>query len=335
MAIYTKIADDGGKWVEIGTSSGGLPGLGGWATITAVSGVYTPHRYNDGPGGVGGTDWVAYEFTDDGTITTSDGLVDLLLVGAGGERNAVTTASLGPGGRSGAGNGGGLVTGLWEVTAAPHDITVGTTAANNSAQSGSPTTFDAITIPAPGGGYAGSNRRGSSALATFVGMGNGAPGFKSSITGTETEYGRGGYLGSSGTDGWTHDNITPSEMPSTAGTFGWGGSVYPYDTAGGGHGHPATPGVVIIRVPAANATVTRENPHGWLNFATVENGVVTSVNKTPDNVPYTTAVDEIPCGPEVAEGWNYDGSEFVAPEPDYSEQIKELEEMLKNLRGDL
>lgn len=68
-------------------------------------------------------------------------------------------------------------------------------------------------------------------------------------------------------------------------------------------------------------------------FATVENGVVTSVNKTPDNIPYTTAVDEVSCGPEVAEGWNYDGSEFIAPEPDYSEQIKELEETLKNLRS--
>jgi len=75
------------------------------------------------------------------------------------------------------------------------------------------------------------------------------------------------------------------------------------------------------------------NVHGWNNYASVENGVVTSVNKVPDNVPYTTAVDEIPCGPEVTEGWNYDGSEFVAPEPDYSEQIKELEETLKNLRS--
>ena len=39
MPIYTKVADDGGKWVEIGASEPGLPGFGGWATITAVSGV--------------------------------------------------------------------------------------------------------------------------------------------------------------------------------------------------------------------------------------------------------------------------------------------------------
>jgi hypothetical protein len=91
--------------------------------------------------------------------------------------------------------------------------------------------------------------------------------------------------------------------------------------------------VVIVRVPAANAEGVVLTRHGWLNFATVENGVVTSVNKTPDNLPYTAAVDEVPCGPEVSEGWNYDGSEFVAPEPDYSEQIKQLEETLQTLRG--
>ena len=88
MGIYTKVADPAGaKWVEIGADESGepgLPGLGGWATIREVTGVYKPHRYNDGPGGVGGTDWVAYEWTDDGSITVAnDGLVDFLVVGSG------------------------------------------------------------------------------------------------------------------------------------------------------------------------------------------------------------------------------------------------------------
>ena len=38
-----------------------LPGLGGWATITSVSGSPKRYAYNDGPGG---TDWVAFEWTD-------------------------------------------------------------------------------------------------------------------------------------------------------------------------------------------------------------------------------------------------------------------------------
>jgi hypothetical protein len=78
----------------------------------------------------------------------------------------------------------------------------------------------------------------------------------------------------------------------------------------------------MVRVPEANAPSVQINRHGWLNFATVENGVVTSVNKTPDNLPYEAAVDEVPCGPEVTKGYNYDGSEFVAPEPDYSDETE-------------
>ena len=87
MGIYTKVADPAGdKWVEIGASEPGIEGLGDWATITAVSGDYKKprHEYNDGV-----TDWVAYEWTDDGTITTSGGLVEALLVGGGSYRTSV------------------------------------------------------------------------------------------------------------------------------------------------------------------------------------------------------------------------------------------------------
>jgi hypothetical protein len=52
-----------------------LPGVGGFATITGVTGTYTKHTYDE---------WVAYEWTGDGSVTTSGGLADILLVGGGG-----------------------------------------------------------------------------------------------------------------------------------------------------------------------------------------------------------------------------------------------------------
>jgi len=281
MPIYTKVADDGGKWVEIGAGESGLPGVGGWATITAVSGVYTNPRYEYKD--ADGTDWVVYEFTDNGTITTSGGIVDALLVGGGSYRTASARFC------SGRVNEGFLLIGEF------HTITVGKGQQTQSPTWGSGSAISGVVEqgPAPYPGTGG-----------FVGAGT-APngGVISKITESEVNYA-------------AHSLGTPGGSTATNASVG-------------------LDGVVVIRVPKEYADNVTENYFRWLNFATVENGVVTSVNKTPDNIPYTTAVDEIPCGPEVAEGWNYDGSEFVAPEPDYSEQIKELEEQLKNLKGDL
>ena len=279
--IIATVTNDPSEW----NPPGALPGLGGWATITAVSGTYTPHTYNDGV-----TDWVAYEFTANGTITTSAGLVDMLVVG-GGQRTS-TSAS------------GGLVNdGMQLLASTTHTLTVASgLQTTGSGDSTYVTSNGDVLVVSPGG--AGSYNRGAGALSP----GQIATPRYSSITGNNEAYGAG-----------------QSEAISNKKNKGSGFSPNREEASG----------TVIIRVPAANAQGVSETRHSWLNFATVENGVVTSVNKTPDNVPYTTAVDEVPCGPEVAEGWNYDGSEFVAPEPDYSEQIKELEEQLKNLRGDL
>ena len=268
-----------------------IPGVGGWATITAVTGDYTKYPYNDGV-----MDWVAYEWTGDGTLQTSGGLVDALVVGGGGPAMSTT----------GWGGGGYLVSGLRTVPTTA-DITIGQGGGKANWD-----TSDALTkgretslgnIKAGGGGH------------SFAGP---------TGDGTNSEPWNGFY--STIVDGSTSVLYAPNGKSTVAAPGR--GSNNPSSRAG-------QPGVVIVRVPAANATATRENPHGWLNFATVENGVVTSVNKTPDNIPYTTAVDEVSCDPEVAEGWNYDGSEFIAPEPDYSEQIKELEETLNNLRSDM
>jgi hypothetical protein len=291
--------------IEGDAVGGGLPGIGGWATIEEVSGDYTKHTYDD---------WVAYEWTGDGTVTTSGGLVDSLLVGQGGLQHD-----------SGAGGGGGGAFQSLINVGTVEDISVETRSGIPGNQvylkAGGPSSLGNWQVAGGGTGYANGNLSGNGfAPAAPAGPGGGAggkgtntypgPGMKSSITGSEVEYGRGGWKDTPATS-------NPGE--------GGGGS--------GGQNIWGNPGRVIIRVPKEYAPSVQENRHGWLHFATVENGVVTSVNKTPDNLPYTAAVDEVPCGSEVSEGWNYDGSEFVAPEPDYSDQIKQLEEQLQTLRG--
>ena len=79
----------------------GLPGLGGWADVNSVTGA-SGNRYTYTADGV---DWVAYEFTDDGTITTSGGLVDALVVGGGGGNY-----------HSNAGYGGRIIYGLHKIS---------------------------------------------------------------------------------------------------------------------------------------------------------------------------------------------------------------------------
>ena len=169
MSIYTKVADDGGKWVEIGASSGGgeLPGIGGWATITEVTGTYTPHRYNDGV-----TDWVAYEFTDDGTVTTSDGLMDCLVVAGGAAGGAGAFAG-----------GGAFITGIQQFTSGNLTVKVGegATAPGTNAgwsQLGDFKPVGPTTVSSGGGqhlGYPGDNP---------------AAGFSSSITQLPVQYSR-------------------------------------------------------------------------------------------------------------------------------------------------
>jgi hypothetical protein len=97
---------------------GALPGIGGWATITSVwNGTGTkPNRYtyNDGPSGVGGTDWVAFEWAADGSVTTTEGLIEYALAGSG-------AANI----DNKWGQPGDFSTGLTSVTAKTHAITIG------------------------------------------------------------------------------------------------------------------------------------------------------------------------------------------------------------------
>ena len=76
----------------------GLPGVGGWATITAVGGTVTQIPHTDSEG----NDWISFRFLDDGTISTTDGVLDVLVVGDGGGGSSAD------GNNRAAGGGGGL-----------------------------------------------------------------------------------------------------------------------------------------------------------------------------------------------------------------------------------
>jgi hypothetical protein len=107
---------DQGVWHEIKGAPAALPGLGGWADITAVTGNPTKHQYKD----AAGVDWVAYEWTASGSMTTTEGLVDLFAIsgGSGSIDIGVTGAKTGPGGGS-------VREGVIKIPAGAQAITVG------------------------------------------------------------------------------------------------------------------------------------------------------------------------------------------------------------------
>ena len=130
MPIYTKTASG---WVEIEGSGGGeLPGIGGWAAVTAVDGAGTKYEYT-----ADGLDWSAWEFTGSTgsfTIGDEDGLIEFLLV-ASATRNS---------GSSG-GKGGAVLSGLEMIDAdTTTTISVGKTtdaASFGAANGSSPSTL--------------------------------------------------------------------------------------------------------------------------------------------------------------------------------------------------
>ena len=76
MPIYTKTASG---WVEIEGSGGGeLPGIGGWGGITAVTGTGIKYEYTKE-----GLEWSAFEWSTDGSFTSTTGLLGTLIVSGG------------------------------------------------------------------------------------------------------------------------------------------------------------------------------------------------------------------------------------------------------------
>ena len=241
MSIHVKTA---AGWEELGVSGtpGELPGLGGWATITSVwdgSGA-KPNRYayNDGS-----MDWVAFEWTADGEVKTTKGVIDTLLIGGGGGGLYNSQAT--------GGCGGSAVAGLWELSGTTHTVTVGPAGvAGTSGQpttdiQGKNTTLGDIELPATGGAaFAQSNTGGNGGVGPSPDLMEGGPGFHSDITGNNVEYGRGGW------------KTGATNAPATKGTLGWGGGGNINQNVA-----PATGGCVILRVPAAQAAGVNSNEY--------------------------------------------------------------------------
>ena len=230
MGIYARHL---GEWyrVDEGGSAGELPGLGGWANIKKVTGNPTRIQYPDLIDS--NFTWVAFEWkvadVPDATftITTNNGsvgLVDSLVVGGG----VAHTGSPCFAGRVNAG----VILCEPEI----YEITVGhqgkpfNLSGPNCTYSSIDRVSDskAMVVAMPGEAYNGSylinGHHGAHAEPNALPL----QGFKSSINGTEIEYGK-GY---NGTD-------------ANPGDPGDAGKVQPTT-------HNAGDGAVIIRVPLAN-----------------------------------------------------------------------------------
>jgi hypothetical protein len=90
-----------------------LPGLGGWADVTAVTGNPVKRTYTDATG----VSWTSYEWDGNGSLTCTAGLLDIFAIGAGGEWVSSMGARPGGGGR--------WLRGPMLFTAATHTVTVG------------------------------------------------------------------------------------------------------------------------------------------------------------------------------------------------------------------
>ena len=269
-----------------------LPGLGGWSTLTAVSGTFTKTEYTDGEG-----DWCVYEWSDDGTVTTTEGLIDVLIVGGG----ACASNSF-------SGGAGGVLHGIQEFASGQQSILVGTTPTSGNKTPGG---RSAIGLDSIGGGLSrekcpngfsdyesGGYGAGAGSTGDAPDADTGGPGFVSSITGTELEYAQGGGKYLSDPDYAALPPGCGSDRQNNSDVFQYRG----------------TDGTVILRVPQDYANSVSESYNTWLSYATVEDGVVTQVTKVADNGAYTAATDQIPCDPGVKVGYLYENGEFVAPE---------------------
>ncbi|MEK9805778.1 MAG: hypothetical protein VW551_05755 [Euryarchaeota archaeon] len=290
--------EDGDVVFVIGDSPVGgeeLPGIGGWAELKEVSGTFTKHPYGD---------WVAYEWHDNGFFSIDEGLIDYLVVGGGLYYHTSTPSDT---------SGGRVSHGIQDFASETFSCEVGkkgmrytqSTPAEPSYIHDS--SYSLVAVAHPGDHFSTSGYD-AVPYGAFADLPNGLyyDGYKSSITGTEREYGQ-GYK----------RTFPTSDAPGNAGQ----------NAAG------AKDGVIIIRLPAANAQNVIENFYRWISYATVENGVVTKVTKTPDNQPYTASAQEVECDASVQKGYLYENGEFTAPEPDYSDEIEALTARLEELRN--
>ena len=230
---------------------GELPGIGGWSDVTDLTGTGTKYEYT-----ADGIDWSAFEWTASGSVTTTDGIVDALIVAAGGSAGGPANYTyMGYGGAGGVHVGAITVEGTSEV-----QVGVGTTNAGLQHEShskiadavavagGSGVTNDSAGANGTDGGCGGGSigrmclgiQGGNGAQGTRpAGGGAGGdandttagPGLEFSYTGTPTMYAVGG------------SSTTPN-TPNTGN--GRGGTMSTSSR------QPGSSGVVVIRVPRGN-----------------------------------------------------------------------------------
>ena len=214
--IIATVTNDPSDW----NPPGQLPGVGGWATVQSITGsAGTRYTYNDGV-----MDWVAYEFTDDGTLTKSEGLADVLLISGGSGYHSQWAnggdLDVQPGG------GGDAVSGI-------HNVGLG-----------------ALTVTVGSGGPANNYPWGTPGAASVLGS-------------LETRCGRLYGMNSNG----LNDPIT-SSITGVSETYAEGGFSKPSSSGRGdgakSSGQSGTSGIVVIRVPAANAKASLPDT-GWVD----------------------------------------------------------------------
>lgn len=298
-----------GVWKKV-SGDDGLAGIGGWATITGVTGTYTKHTYGD---------WVAYEWTDDGTVTTSGGLVDALIVGAGGNTDS---------GYSYSGTGGGVIDNVFEVgTTVP--VKVGKPGSGYSPANNGGGFSQLGDVRIGGGGYAQSRQR----------QPNGY--LNETSTGRHSGAGAGGDAPDPDTGGAGHSSAIRN---NTAELYARGGGKAPHSSPRPGDGADrqnnggtakGIAGVVILRVPKEYAENVQETFHGWDSFALVTDSVVTDVTRVPDNEPRTLDAEWLPCGADVQPGWDHADGDFTPPPaPTKDDLIDALQAQIKDLQKD-
>ena len=212
---------------------GELPGIGGWADVSNVNGTGTKYEYT-----ADGVDWSAFAWTADGSVTTSGGLLDALIVGGG-------AGTSGDG--SIRGSGGGVITGVEQVEAGELSVVVGAGGDNSGSSTSGMGKYSQLGLMRIGGGtridspngykrgssggyYAGAGSAGDGQGRTTGGIGV----TSSLINGTDVMYASGGG-----------DYRAPADDRPGDGADG-------DNQASGGYAVAGEAGIVAIRVPRGN-----------------------------------------------------------------------------------
>ena len=174
-----------GIWVKVFPKEA-VPGIGDWAKISGMTGDPTREDYTEDD-----FEWSSFQWSGAGSITVTEGLLDVLIVGGG----AAASSSF-------SGGGGGVIHGVQEFSAGTHSIIVGATKTSGGNFDGG---RSAIGIDSIGGGLvrtagpngfqdfeAGGYGAGAGAAGDATDADTGGPGYVSDINGTSLEYAQGG-----------------------------------------------------------------------------------------------------------------------------------------------